>query len=78
MLSHLYRLATSFRRAHGLTPNRLYLNRRHYQALRASLAGMRSETEIERFLGMEIQVSTGIEHPDVAWVTSPRRQAVSS
>lgn len=68
MLSHLYQLAASFRRMHGFNPNRLYLNHGHYRALRASLPELRTETDVACFLGMEILVTPGLEHPDVAWV----------
>lgn len=67
MLSHLYRLTDAFRRTHGFCPNLLYLNRRHYQWLRASLAGMKNEDEVRRFLGMDVLIVSEIEHPDVAW-----------
>lgn len=67
MLSHLYRLTDAFRRTHGFCPNLLYLNRRHYQWLRASLAGMKGEDEVRRFLGMDVLIVSEIEHPDVAY-----------
>ncbi len=67
MLSHLYRLTDAFRRAHGFCPNLLYLNPRHYQWLRASLAGLRNESEVRRFLGMDVLIVSEIEHPDVAY-----------
>lgn len=68
MLSHLFRLTDAFRRTHGFCPNLLYLNRRHYQWLRASLAGLKSEAEVRRILGMDILIVSEIEHPDVAYM----------
>lgn len=67
MLSHLFRLTDAFRRTHGFCPNLLYLNRRHYQWLRDSLAGLNSDAEVRRILGMDILIVSEIEHPDVAW-----------
>jgi hypothetical protein len=49
MLSHLYRLAASFRRMHGFLPNRLYLNHGHYRALRANLPELRTQADVARF-----------------------------
>ena len=67
MLSHLFRLTDAFRRTHGFCPNLLYLNRRHYQWLRASLAGLKNEAEVRHILGMDILIVSEIEHPNVAW-----------
>jgi len=67
MLSHLYRMVETFRRRHGYCPNLLYLNRRHYQWLRASLSGLNNGNEVRRLLGMDILIASEIEHPDVAY-----------
>jgi len=75
MLSHLYRLTDAFRRTHGFCPNLLYLNPRHYQWLRASLAGLRNESEVRRFLGMDVLIVSEIEHPGVAYWTEARGAA---
>ena len=71
MLSHLFRLTDAFRRTHGFCPNLLYLNRRHYQWLRASLAGLKNEAEVCHILGMDILIVSDIEHPDVSWTARP-------
>jgi hypothetical protein len=72
MLSHLFRITDTFRRTHGFRPNLLYLNRRHYRWLRASLAGLRRDADVRRFLGMDILIVSDIEHPDVAWTCRAR------
>ncbi len=71
MLSHLFRITDAFRRTHGFSPNLLYLNRCHYQWLRASLAGLKNGAEVCRLLGMDILIVSEIEHPDVAWTARP-------
>jgi hypothetical protein len=76
MLSYLYRLIQGFKRQHGRQPNFVYMNERHYRQLIDSLPGMKSEAEIARFLAMEIVISSGLLHPDVALVTSTPRTAL--
>ncbi len=71
MLSHLFRITDAFRRTHGYSPNLLYLNPRHHRWLRASLAGLKTEAEMSRILGMDILIVSEIEHPDVAWTARP-------
>ncbi len=67
MLSYLYRIATDYRRRHGVAPTLLYLNPRHLARLRAELAGIEGMEGISRFLGMEMLIDRGVQHPHVAW-----------
>jgi hypothetical protein len=70
MLSHLYRLIQGFKREHGCQPNLVYMNQGHYRQLVDSLPGMKNESEITRFLAMEIVISSELLHPDVAFAAA--------
>lgn len=68
MLSLLYRLVEKYHRAHGLHPNRVYLNLRDYQKLLQCLPALGDADRIARFLMMRIVVSPETEQPYVAWM----------
>ena len=78
MLSYLYRLAASFERTHNCRPNLLYLSPLHYRMLQENLAGMASEEEVERFIGMDIIISPEVRHPNVAWVSRGQGRRVAA
>lgn len=78
MLSYLYRLIQGFKREHGHEPNLVYMNEQHYRQLVDSLPGMNSESEIARFLAMEIVISSELLHPDVALITSTPRGSLTA
>jgi len=67
MLSFLYRLAHDFELSHGYQANLLYINPRHYAALRAELAEIDDLDKLTQFLGMELVFSEEATHPHVVW-----------
>jgi hypothetical protein len=66
MLSFLYRLIRGFQREHGFPPNVVYLNARHYQALRDNLSNL-THDQTERFLRLHIVLDNEALHPHAAW-----------
>jgi len=68
MLSFLYRLVENYQREHGLHPNLLYVNQRHYQKLLECLPEMKNQEEVSRFLMMQVVISPEAAHPYVAWL----------
>jgi len=78
MLSYLYRLIQGFKREHGRQPNLIYMNEQHYRQLLDSLPGMGSDSEVARFLAMDIVISSEILHPDVALLTSQPRGSLTA
>lgn len=67
MLSQLCRIATDFEHSHGIAPNLLYLNYRHFELLKQSLDGFDSLEELLSQLGMQIILMRDVLHPRVAW-----------
>jgi hypothetical protein len=49
MLSFLYRLVENYHREHGLHPNLLYVNQRHYQKLLECLPEMKTRKKFPGF-----------------------------
>jgi hypothetical protein len=76
MLSFVYQLAHTFEREHGYRPNLLYLNHRHYHALRADLPTDSEQGTLRERLGMEIILTDESVHPHVAWTHRVRQRAV--
>ena len=68
MLSFLYRLVENYQREHGLHPNLLYVNQRHYLKLLECLPEMKNQEEVSRFLIMQVVISPEAAHPYVAWL----------
>ena len=54
MLSQLYRIARDFERNHGIAPNLLYLNYRHFEQLGNALPGLQDNAELIRKLGLQL------------------------
>lgn len=75
MLSQLYRIARQFERHHGVVPNLLYLNYRHFDQLRKALPGLQSNEKLLRQLGLQLILQNDRVHPGVAW-SSVRARAV--
>ena len=67
MLSFLYNLAHDFELSHGYRANLLYINRRHYDALRAELSEIDNLDKLTQFLGMDMVFSEEATHPHVVW-----------
>ena len=75
MLSFLYRIYRDFEGCHGVTPNLLYLNYRHFAELQCSLAGLPDTAALLQRLDMEVILQNDVLHPRVAW-SSVRARAV--
>lgn len=75
MLSFVYQLAHTFEQEHGYPPNLLYLNRRHYAALRADLPEDALQGTLAKRLGMELVLTDDAVHPHVAWTHKIWQQA---
>jgi hypothetical protein len=67
MLSFLFHLAHDFQLSHGYQANLLYINSRHFTALRQQLAEIKNLDKLSQFLGMEIVISDEATHPHVVW-----------
>lgn len=67
MLSHLYQIASSFERRHGIAPNLLYLNYRHFEQLKQALPGLQPTEMLLQRLDMNIILQKDVIHPRVAW-----------
>lgn len=67
MLSFLYNLAHHFEISHGYRANLLYINHRHYDALREELAEIHDLDKLSQFLGMDLVISDEATHPHVVW-----------
>jgi len=67
MLSFLYNLAHDFELSHGYHSNLLYINQRHFDALRTELAEISDLAKLTQFLGMDIVISEEATHPHVVW-----------
>jgi len=67
MLSFLYNLAHDFELSHGYRANLLYINPRHYAALRAELEEIDNLDKLTQFLGMDLVFSDEATHPHVVW-----------
>jgi len=73
VLSYLYQLIRGFRREHGILPNVLYVNHRHYQQLTLDLPAFPTHAALCGFLALEVHVAQDVAHPHVAWVRSAAR-----
>lgn len=76
MLSYIYRLMVNFEHKHGLSPNLLYINQKHFEHLKDSLADDTSPGAIFDLLKMEMVVDSEVVHPYVVWAQSVSRLAV--
>ncbi len=74
MLSFLFRLIRDFHADHGFHPNTLYINDFHYRKLRESISGLTTDTQLARFLSVEILLSEEAVHPHVAWLAPARHR----
>ena len=75
MLSFLSRITSEFERRHGIAPNLLYINYRHFEQLRLSLPGLQSTEALLEQIKMEIVLQKDVLHPRVAW-SSVRARAM--
>jgi hypothetical protein len=75
MLSFLYRICINFERHHGVSPNLLYLNYRHFDELQRSLPELQDTAALLQHLDMELILQNDVLHPRVAW-SSVRARAV--
>lgn len=75
MLSFIYRLAKDFERVHGEKPNMLYLNRFHFEHVRADFADPEDIETMMQLLGMTIMITEDAVNPRLArigWPAPPR------
>lgn len=74
MLDHILGRMQAFEKRHGVTPNVVYINHDHYQALHDQCPGLFSDT-ISYNLGFHLIVVSNKElvHPRIGWVP-PRVQ----
>lgn len=75
MLSFLYRIFSEFERSHGVAPNLLYLNYRHFGELQRSLPDLEDTSALLQRLDMELILQNDVMHPRVAW-SSVRAKAI--
>lgn len=75
MLSQIYRISADFEHNHGVAPNLLYLNYRHFELLKQSFDGLDSIEKLLSHLNMQIILMRDALHPRVAW-SSVRNRAV--
>ncbi|MEK7840661.1 MAG: hypothetical protein AAB252_05765, partial [Pseudomonadota bacterium] len=68
MLSHIVNLVNNYEHRHGIRPNLVYLNETHYGYLREEMPGVRDHHDVVNILGVDIALSDGIIHPQVATV----------
>ena len=73
MLSFVYQLAHAFEQEHGYRPNLLYVNRRHFDALKMDLPLDTAQGTLPKRLGMEVVLTEEVVHPRVAWLLTARR-----
>jgi hypothetical protein len=66
MLSFIYRLRMDFERKYGEKPNMLYLNRFHFEHLRAACADPDDITALMQALGMTIMITEDAINPYLA------------
>ena len=76
MLSFLYQLANKFEQEHGYRPNVLYLNQQHFQSLKEALAEIKGLDAINKFMGMEIVLTSDCNQPHLAWSPVEWKHAV--
>lgn len=76
MLSFINRLVREFEQEHGIHPNLLYLNRFHFENLKASFETDYTTPQILDLLEMEVVIENDITHPHVAWTKIAKRVAV--
>lgn len=71
MLSFIYRLAMDFEREHGERPNVLYLNRFHFEHVRAGFADPDDLETMMQVLGMTIMITEDAINPRLARIGRP-------
>jgi hypothetical protein len=74
MLSYIFRLVEDYENEHGMRPNVLYLNDKHFNGLRMDFADPNDIEEIVKRLEMEIVLDRTAMHPHVAQIASSHRQ----
>jgi len=74
MLDHILGRIQSFERRHGISPNVVYINHSHYQALRRQCPGLFSDT-VNYALGFHLILvpDSELAHPRIGWIP-PRIQ----
>ena len=77
MLSHIYRLISSFEHEHGIHPNLLYMNGEHVEYLQACFSEEYSLEHIMKMLEMELIIEEDIMHPHAVWTTFAQARLAS-
>ena len=70
MLAYIYRLIRDFEQQHEILPNMLYLNRFHFEHLKAAFNESYSLQNIRDILQVELVIDQDVIHPHAAWVHS--------
>ncbi|WP_455203558.1 hypothetical protein [Kaarinaea lacus] len=76
MLSTIYSVAKEFEKEHGFSPNCLYMNYGHLEALKQQLEDPYEFNSLLVFLGMELILTQNINHPSVGWAHAPWKEAI--
>ncbi len=79
MLAYVLNLVQQYERTHGREPNTLFINPQHAQALEESCPGLLSDQPpIPLGLAVQIRPASSLPHPHVAYLDTPRMEALET
>ena len=68
MLDYLYNSAVNYQKLHGLKPNLVYLNNRHFQTLQNQLETHHQLADLFKQFDLKIVLSPSQTHPSFACI----------